>query len=228
MFYVRGLNGHHAVSTWKLAIAAWLLLSCAAVAAAGDDVHAYDIPAQPLEQAVERFSVISGWSVMYPGELAAGRSSHQLRASLPPLPALQMLLQDTGIEAELIGEQRVVLRRGTQAAVETVGDAELPEAERRRRYGGLQQRLRAAFCDDPDLAPGGYAASLRFRVDRDGQVREPELLSGSGSTHRDARLLQAVQGLVLAAEAAALPQPVTLQIRPSRTDHDCGRRAPLP
>ncbi|MBH1707960.1 STN domain-containing protein [Stenotrophomonas maltophilia] len=226
MFYVRGLNGHHAVRTWKVAIAAWLLLSFAA--AAQDAVHAYDIPAQPLEQAVERFSVISGWSVMYPGDLAAGRSSHALRASLPPLPALQVLLQDSGIEAEVIGEQRVVLRRGTPSASEAGVGAELPEAERRRRYGGLQQRLRAAFCDDPEIAPGLYAATLRFRIDGAGQVSEPELLSGSGSARRDARLLQALQGLVLAPDAAALPQPVTLQIRPSGTDHDCGRRAPLP
>lgn len=226
MFYVRGLNGHHAVRTWKVAIAAWLLLSSAA--AAQDGVHAYDIPAQPLEQAVERFSVISGWSVMYSGDLAAGRSSHALRASLMPLPALQMLLQDTGIEAEVIGEQRVVLRRGTSSAAEPGVGVDLPEAERRRRYGGLQQRLRAAFCDDPEIAPGRYAATLRFRVDAEGQVQQPELLSGSGSARRDARLLQALQGLVLARDAAALPQPVTLQIRPSGTDHDCGRRAPLP
>nr|WP_254919682.1 TonB-dependent receptor [Stenotrophomonas sp. CC120222-04] len=209
-----------------MAIAAWLLLSFAA--AAQDGVHAYDIPAQPLEQAVERFSVISGWSVMYPGDLAAGRSSHALRASLAPLPALQMLLQDTGIEAEVIGEQRVVLRRGGQLVAEADVGTGLPVAERRRRYGGLQQRLRAAFCDDPEIAPGRYAATLRFRVDGEGQVQQPELLSGSGSARRDARLLQAMQGLVLAAEAGELPQPVTLQIRPSGTDHDCGRRAPLP
>jgi hypothetical protein len=226
VFYVRGLNGHHAVRTWKVAIAAWLLLSFAA--AAQDGVHAYDIPAQPLEQAVERFSVISGWSVMYPGDLAAGRSSHALRASLAPLPALQALLQDSGIEAEVIGEQRVVLRRGTPAVAEGAAGGQLPEAERRRRYGGLQQRLRAAFCDDPAIAPGRYAATLRFRIDGAGLVHEPELLSGSGSDRRDARLLQALQGLELAAEAAALPQPVTLQIRPSGTDHDCAGRAPLP
>ena len=226
MFYVRGLNGQHAIRRWRVAAAAGLLFAFAA--AAQDDIRAYDIPAQPLEQAVERFSVISGWSVMYPGDLAAGRSSHALRASLPPLPALQVLLQDSGIEAEVIGEQRVVLRRGTPSASEAGVGAELPEAERRRRYGGLQQRLRAAFCDDPEIAPGRYAATLRFRIDGAGQVSEPELLSGSGSARRDARLLQALQGLVLAPDAAALPQPVTLQIRPSGTDHDCGRRAPLP
>nr|WP_313225853.1 STN domain-containing protein [Stenotrophomonas pavanii] len=226
MFYVRGLNGHHAVRTWKVAIAAWLLLSSAA--AAQDAVHAYDIPAQPLEQAVERFSVISGWSVMYPGDLAAARSSYPLHANLPPLPALRVLLQDSGIEAEVIGEQRVVLRRGTPLATGPEVGAELPEAERRRRYGGLQQRLRAAFCDDPEIAPGRYAATLRFRIDREGHVREPALLSGSGSDRRDARLLQAMQGLQLATGAAALPQPVTLQIRPSGTGHDCGGRSPLP
>ena len=34
MFYVRGLNGHHAIRTWKVAIAAWLLLSGRAADAA--------------------------------------------------------------------------------------------------------------------------------------------------------------------------------------------------
>ncbi|MFV1845225.1 TonB C-terminal domain-containing protein [Stenotrophomonas maltophilia] len=226
MFYVRGLNGHHAVRTWRVAIAAWLLLSFAA--AAQDGVHAYDIPAQPLELAVERFSVISGWSVMYPGDLAAGRSSHALRASLPPLPALQALLQDTGIEAEVIGEQRVVLRRGAPSVNEMTSGSEPADAERRRRYGDVQQRLREAFCDDPGIAPGRYAATLRFRIDSDGQVHAPELVSGTGNAGRDARLLQALAQLVLAPDAAALPQPVTLQIRPSGIDHDCGRRSPLP
>lgn len=214
----------HAVRTWKVAIAAWLLLSFAA--AAQDAVHAYDIPVQPLEQAVECFSVISGWSVMYPGDLAAGRSSYPLHANLPPLPALRRLLQDSGIEAEVTGEQRVVLRRGTPLATGPGVGAELPEAERRRRYGGLQPRLRAAFCDDPEIAPGRYAATLRFRIDRKGHVREPALLSGSCSNRRDARLLQAMQGLELATGAAALPQPVTLQIRPSSTGHDCRSLAP--
>lgn len=226
MFDVRGLNGHHAIRTWRLAIAGWLLLAFAA--AAQDGVHAYDIPAQPLEQAIERFSVISGWSVMYPGELAAGRNSHALRESLAPLPALQVLLQDSGIKAEVIGDQRVVLRRSTSSTAEPGVGPELPDAERRRRYGGLQQRLRAAFCNDPELAPGRYAATLRFSVGSDGQVHSPELLSGSGNARRDARLLQALQALTVAADAAALPQPVTLQIRPSGADHDCGRRAPLP
>lgn len=226
MFYVRGLNGHHAVRTWKVAIAAGLLLSFAA--AAQDGAHAFDIPAQPLEQAVERFSVISGWSVMYPGDLAAGRSSHPLQGHLLPLPALQMLLQDTGIDAEVIGAQRVVLRPvAAMPPVPSTAEG-MPDAERRRRYGGLQQRLRAAFCDDPELAPGRYAATLRFRIGGDGELRDPELLAGSGSDRRDARLLQALRGLPLDPAAAALPQPVTLQIRPSGTDHDCGRRPPLP
>ncbi len=226
MFNVRGLDGRHAVRTWRVAIAAWLLL--AFVATAEDDVRAYDIPAQPLEQAVERFSVSSGWSVMYAGELAAGRRSYPLHASLPPLQALQTLLQETGVEAEVIGAQRVVLRLGAQPerAAGTVGL--LPESERSRRFGGLQQRLRDAFCDDPLLAPGRYAATLRFRITAEGHVDEAELLVGSGDARRDRRLLLAIGRLAPSIDAAALPQPVTLQIQPSRADHDCGRRQPLP
>lgn len=226
MFDVRGLNGHHAVRSCWAAIAAGLLLAFAV--AAQDADRAYDIPAQPLELAVERFSVVSGWSVMYPGDLAAGRRSHPLHATLPPLPALQQLLQDSGIDAEVIGAQRVVLRRASAVTATTALEFELAEAERRRRFGGLQQRLRAAFCGDLDLHPGSYAATLRFRIDGDGQVHDPELISGSGSARRDARLLQAVQAMAMPSEAAALPQPVTLQIRPSAGDHDCARRQPLP
>nr|WP_243747176.1 STN domain-containing protein [Stenotrophomonas indicatrix] len=209
-----------------MAAAAGLLFAFAA--AAQDDIRAYDIPAQPLEQAVERFSVVSGWSVMYPGDLGTGRSSHPLQASLPPLQALQAVLQDTGVEAELIGAQRVVLRRAARAAAEASATGVASDVGLRRRFGDLQQRLRTAFCGDPDLAPGAYAATLRFRIANDGQVQEPELLAGSGSTRRDARLLQAMQSLRVDADAAALPQPVTLQIRPSSAGHDCGRRPPLP
>lgn len=226
MFYVRGLNGQHAIRRWRVAAAAGLLFAFAA--AAQDDIRAYDIPAQPLEQAVERFSVVSGWSVMYPGDLGTGRSSHPLQASLPPLQALQVVLQDTGVEAELIGAQRVVLRRGAHAGTDASPTDVTTDLGQRRRFGDLQQRLRTAFCGDPDLAPGAYAATLRFRIANDGQVQEPELLAGSGNPRRDARLLQAMQALRLDADAAALPQPVTLQIRPSSAGHDCGRRPPQP
>ncbi len=61
----------------KVAIAAWLLLSFAA--AGQDGVHAYDIPAQPLEQAVEALQrhqwVVRDAQVTWP----AGRSSRALR-----------------------------------------------------------------------------------------------------------------------------------------------------
>lgn len=225
MFDVRGLNGHRAVRTWKVAIAAWLLL--ASVALAQEPVRPFDIPSQPLEQAVERFSVVSGWSVMYAGDLAAGRRSHPLQGTLAPAQALAELLRDTGVEAETIGTQRVVLRLAAADVAASAVPA-VSDAERRRRFGGLQQRLRSAFCGDLDLHPGPYAATLQFRIDAQGRVHDPELVNGTGNPRRDARLLQAVRSLVLAPEAAALPQPVLLQIQPSAGDHDCGGRAPLP
>jgi len=226
VFDVRGLNGHRAVRTWKVAIAAWLLL--AFVAVAQEPAQRFDIPSQPLEQAVERFSVASGWSVMYAGDLAAGRRSHPVQGTLAPAQALRELLRDTGVDAETIDTQRVVLRL---AAVEAAAGPMLPvlsDTERRRQLGGVQQRLRSAFCGDLDLHPGQYTATLQFRIDARGQVHDPDLVSGTGNPRRDARLLQALRSLVLAPETAALPQPVVLQIQPSAGNHDCGGRAPLP
>ena len=112
-----------------------------------------------------------------------------------------MVLQDTGVEAELIGAQRVVLRRAARAAAEASATGVANDLGQRRRFGDLQQRLRTAFCGDPDLAPGAYAATLRFRIANDGQVQVPELLAGSGSARRDARLLQAMQALRLGADS---------------------------
>ena len=95
-------------------------------------------------------------------------------------------------------------------------------------WGKIRNQVAAGDALVADVAAGAYAATLRFRIANDGQVQEPELLAGSGSTRRDARLLQAMQALRLGADAAALPQPVTLQIRPSSAGHDCGRRPPQP
>lgn len=221
MFYVRGLNGHFTRTPWKTAIAMWLLCACLG-ARASERAQRFDLPAQPLEQAVERFSVASGWSVMYAADLAAGRSSHPVHGQLPPLQALRELLRGTGVDVEMAGPQRAVLRPGVAADLPADSDGTPRDpAQRQRRYGLLQQRLRALLCSEPLLVPGGYAATLAFALDAQGQVRAPELRVGSGNAGRDARLLAALGELQLPTELASLPQPVVLQLRPDGARREC-------
>lgn len=221
MFNVRGLDGHYTRRSRRTAIAAGLLLCCAAVRAGDDAPRRFDIPSQPLEQAVERFSVISGWSVMYRGELAAGRTSHALQDTLPPAQALDRLLAGTGLGVAMAGPQRAVLQPDRAGSESALAMAPLADSDRQRRYGQLQQHLRTAFCSDPLLAPGHYAATVAFRVDAGGQVEAVELREGSGERRRDERLRAALLALPLGPDAADLPQPVVLHIQPRAGRHEC-------
>lgn len=222
----RGLYGRHAVLRIVL-LWAWLMpcLACAR----GDDV-AFVLPAQPLEQALERFSVASGWSVMYPGALAEGRTSAAVHGAMPPAMALEALLKDTGLAAEMVGNGRVVLRalEGADGPAPVAHAATLDPAQVRRAFARMQGALREVFCNDPLLAPGDYSARIAFQVDADGRIQHVELLVGSGQVARDQALLQAMPALQLPVAAAALPQPVTLDIRPVPASHDCGRRPSPP
>ena len=230
MLTFRGLDGRHAVLCIVL-FCAWL--GPGQSAARAHDVVAqqpFDLPAQPLERALEQFSVVSGWSVMYPATLADGRTSRAVQGVLLPARALDQLLAGTGLVAQTVGEGRVVVREVTDTpAVPVAAGDGLESAERRRRYGQVQQALRHAFCDDPLLAPGDYTAELAFTVGDDGRVHDPKLLTGSANPRRDQHLLQAMAALQLPVAVAALAQPVTLQIFPVSDGRDCGpTRQPLP
>jgi hypothetical protein len=226
----RGLDGRHAVLCIAL-LCAWLGPGQGIARAHGVLADpAFDLPAQPLERALEQFSVVSGWSVMYPAALADGLSSRAVEGTMPPARALEQLLAGTGLVAQTVGEGRVVVRAaaGTEIAAGPATPV-LALEERRRRYGQVQQALRNAFCDDPLLAPGDYSAELMFTVADDGRVHDPELLTGSADARRDRQLLRAVAALQLPSAAASLAQPVTLQILPVSDGRDCGSvRQPLP
>lgn len=224
MLTFRGLNGRNAYLRIIL-LWVWLVPSLAwgRADATGAD---FDLPSQPLEQALERFSVLTGWSVMYHGTLAQGRTSHAVHGAMPSAQALHTLLQGTGLEPEHAGDGRVVLRETEASAAMGVlaPGVALDATAARREYGQLQRHLRSAFCGDPLLAPGDYSANISFRVAGDGRVQQPELAAGSGDARRDRALLATLGTLQLPASTAALPQPVTLNIRKVPASHDCGRR----
>ncbi len=223
--YVLTLGGGNGCHSVLRIVMLWVWFTPTLALARGDMLP-FDLPAQPLEQALERFSVVSGWSVMYPGALADGRRSQPVQGMMPPSQALEELLGGTGLAIEDAGEGRVVLRQVIGAELDqTSPPADLMDASAiRREFGGLQRRLRDAFCDHPLLAPGNYTARVGFRVDQNGRVRQPQLFHSSGAAKRDEALLKVLGELQLAASAAMLPQPVTLQIRKVPASHDCTRR----
>ncbi|MBC3436405.1 TonB-dependent hemoglobin/transferrin/lactoferrin family receptor [Pseudomonas sp. BW16M2] len=73
--------------------------------------YRFAITQQPLVEAINAFSKVTGWQVGFSAELADGVASPGVQGSLPPEMALQRLLRGTGLGYRKIGNGNVVLER---------------------------------------------------------------------------------------------------------------------
>lgn len=80
--------------------------------------YRFAIPPQPLVAALNDFSGVTGWQVGLASELAEGRGSPGVEGRLPPLEALDQLLQGTGLAYRSIGERNVVLEKSQSLGLE--------------------------------------------------------------------------------------------------------------
>ncbi|GAC1032918.1 TonB-dependent receptor [Pseudomonas sp. No.21] len=71
--------------------------------------YSFAIARQPLVEALNAFSAVSGWQVGLSSDLAAGVLSPGVNGRLPAEQALQRLLAGTGLEYRAVGERSVVL-----------------------------------------------------------------------------------------------------------------------
>lgn len=117
----------------KTLLAAFLASGCAIAvlssspAMAQSDERRFDIPAQPLGDALRRYSEISGRDVIFAAELARGKASTRIRGTMSPDAALSRLLSGTGLVAELI-DGTLVIQPGNGDAAET-GSTEVQSGE---------------------------------------------------------------------------------------------------
>ena len=73
--------------------------------------YRFSIVQQPLVEAINAFSQVTGWQVGFSAELAEGVASPGVQGSLAPEAALKRLLQGTGLGYRKIGNGNVVLER---------------------------------------------------------------------------------------------------------------------
>jgi len=105
----------------RAALAALILkssLAAAGVAApaqAQEAARDFDIPAQPLANALTAFGQQSGLQVSAQAPLVEGRTSSAVRSALPPLQALSQLLTGTGLSFRVVGST-VMLGPAPQSA----------------------------------------------------------------------------------------------------------------
>lgn len=221
-------------AAWGVACA---LLACVpAQASEGHDAHAdgasgiassnaaglliqFDIPAQTLATALDRFAALSGRSALFSSTLAVGRTAPSVHGRYTPLDALRRLLEGTGLTAEEVitgSLSALVVKQASPQALASAAAQRAAAQDRLRAYDSLlQARVWEALCADPRTARQDYQSLLRFQVGAGGQVTGAELLGTTGERRRDAALVSALGRVQIGrAPPPDLAQPVTLLILP--------------
>lgn len=204
---------------------AWSLVGMAPVAAqqnAGDGANhrgsptQFDIPAQPLADALYAYSSLTGLEILVGGDMLANRRSSAVVGNFPPADALRTLLSGTGLAPRFTGA-------GAFTLTIAPSDPSYP-AGRLPRYpeysAALQVAVTRILCQLHETRPGGYRVAARLWVGRTGEVTRVNLLGTTGESDRDATLAGLFSRVVLSEPPPEqLPQPTTVVVLPR---HDAG------
>lgn len=218
--------GHSAIRPPLLA-ADHALDSAADVAAAPAAARLrFDIPAQPLDDALQAFSRQTGWSLLYDTAQVTGRTVAALRGEFTVGEAIAHLLAGSGMTARFTSSEALLIvpeaRSTGRAGMSAAGNAR-QAGPRGDYYGRLQLRVTQALCGDPLTAPGRYRVALRFDI---GALNTLENLQVRVSGHPDveARVRARLAGLPIGGKPPAdLRMPVTMVVLPEVDADDAMR-----
>ena len=189
-----------------------------ASAETGDRQFAFDIPAQPLDMALESFSTVSGRSALFSSALVAGRTASPVSGRYTALEALRRLVDGTGLAVETARSADATAFVLVPAAGQTPG-GETHDDEAKARFSGydalVQSEVWRALCADPRTAKTRYRALLRFRVASDGRVTDVRVLSETGETPIGRALVDTLSRVrVSQPPMPDMPQPFAMLILP--------------
>jgi hypothetical protein len=178
----------------------------------------FDIPAQPLSNALYVYSSVTGVEILIPGDLVVRLRSSRVTGLLSPGEALRILLADTGLVPRNTGANAFTL---VPDASNTTTTARIP---RYPQYSAaLQAAVTSALCRLRETRPGSYRIAARLWVGPSGAVTRVGFLGTTGDADRDAALADLLKRLIISEPPPAdVPQPTTVVVLPRQEDAaDC-------
>ncbi len=186
----------------------------------GAAIH-FDIPSQPLADALVAFGATTGLEVFYDGALAVGRHSAPVSGTLTPAEGLRELLAGTGYVAVATADPSTltIIPATTGARPAAAGSAQLSQYE--PYFATLQSLVGDALCGSDETNSRQVIVSLWLASS--GVVSRAELIGeGANSAGRDA-VTRGLQGLKIGTSLPpGLPQPIVMVIFPPAVGETAG------
>lgn len=173
----------------------------------------FDMPPQPVDEAIYRLGVVTGVQIFADGRAVAGRKSKAVAGDYTAEEALRRLLAGTGLVARTAGSGVMIVALGLVGAE--------GEAVRRNYSISLQRSALAALCRYEFAHLGQHRLALRIWITEQGYPERIDLLSSTGDKERDDHIRRILLAVTVDKPPAELPQPVVMVILP-RSHQDSG------
>ncbi|MBO9356991.1 hypothetical protein GG851_23625 [Bordetella petrii] len=181
------------------------------------DLILFDMPRMPLHDALQRYSSLTGRSVLYDSGQVTDRWSSPLKGRYTADAALRALINASGMQARFASDRAFMLTPISSGRPALGQATHVDPAAHPQFYGQLQARVKRALCADATLESGAYRLALRFRVDA-AQTIEQLQVHATGRADLEPRIQARLQGLPLGVTPpSGVPQPILLLIAPRKS-----------
>lgn len=171
----------------------------------------FDIPGQPLADALEQYGAVTGFGLFYDGVLAADHRSTPIKGVFSPMLGLEALLRGTGYVPRRtgLGAVSILPLRHSMAA----SDPGL------QRFGAffalLQKRVSHTLCSREVTEPVGAPIIFRLWLASSGVIVRAEIVGSGGDHAHNLALAGSIRGMEVAPPPLGLRQPVMMAILPA-------------
>jgi hypothetical protein len=188
----------------------------------------FEIPSQPLANALHAYGRRMGVQVLYESHSAIGRQSEAVLGRFTPAEALKRLLAGTDLEVRHARADAIILVAPNSAVrdlppVNPLATADMSIGELRvrgpektndlARFQDYSESVRAeiqrALLKNAKTGTGNYRAVLDLWIDPARKIQKSALLRSTGESSRDTAITSTLQGLTINRPTPAdAPQPI--------------------